>query len=200
MHPQPRAQRWKAHELVTTGPPDQPGAPARNGFNGFLRALPGDRLVVTVVNGYGFALPGRAHKTSANLTPAPGRQDHTTSPSASASLVYRARSSLTGLSTRPAITSRSTLPRPPHPAPYVRDDRETPLCVGRDGRTCRDDLPDEPSGIFFESGLDSNLVICPSGTKSVLSAAAQSSSSSLRKAGTPRVSAIALIATPRRLF
>jgi hypothetical protein len=25
--------------VVTTGPPDQPGAPARNGFNGFLRAL-----------------------------------------------------------------------------------------------------------------------------------------------------------------
>ena len=24
-------------------------------------------------------------------------------------------------------------PRPPHPLPYVRDDRETPLCVGRDG-------------------------------------------------------------------
>jgi hypothetical protein len=24
-------------------------------------------------------------------------------------------------------------PRPSHPAPYVRDDRETPLCVGRDG-------------------------------------------------------------------
>jgi hypothetical protein len=23
-------------------------------------------------------------------------------------------------------------PRPPHPAPYVRDDRETPLCLGRD--------------------------------------------------------------------
>jgi hypothetical protein len=29
------------------------------------------------------SLPGRADKTSANLTPAPGRQDHTTSPSAS---------------------------------------------------------------------------------------------------------------------
>ena len=24
------------------------------------------------------------------------------------------------------------LPRPSHPEPYVRDDRETPLCVGRD--------------------------------------------------------------------
>jgi len=25
------------------------------------------------------------------------------------------------------------LPRPSHPVPNVRDDRETPLCVGRDG-------------------------------------------------------------------
>jgi hypothetical protein len=25
-------------------------------------------------------------------------------------------------------------PHPPHPLPYVRDDRETPLCVGRDGK------------------------------------------------------------------
>jgi hypothetical protein len=47
---------------------------------------------------------------------ASGRQDHTTSPSAD---------------------KRSRLwrrPRPSHPLPYVRDDRETPLCVGRDGR------------------------------------------------------------------
>ena len=41
-------------------------------FYGLLRALPGDRLVATVICGI---LP-------ANLAPAPGRQDHTTSPSA----------------------------------------------------------------------------------------------------------------------
>src|SRR5215218_667207 len=29
--------------IVTVGSPDQPGIPARNGFNGFLRDLPGDR-------------------------------------------------------------------------------------------------------------------------------------------------------------
>jgi hypothetical protein len=45
---------------------------------------------------------------SANLTPASGRQDHTTSPSASAPFV------------------EPCWPRPPHPA-HVRDDRETPL-------------------------------------------------------------------------
>src|SRR3954469_9759463 len=43
MHPQSRVQNKKAHEVVTVGSPDQPGIPARNGFNGFLRDLPGDR-------------------------------------------------------------------------------------------------------------------------------------------------------------
>jgi hypothetical protein len=31
---------------VTTSTPESPGVPARNGFNGFLRALPGDRAVL----------------------------------------------------------------------------------------------------------------------------------------------------------
>src|ERR1700738_5048025 len=55
-----------------------------------------------------------------DLTPASGRHDHTTSPSASAPFVR-------------ALFARLTLPRPPHPVPYVRDDHDTPLCVGRDG-------------------------------------------------------------------
>jgi hypothetical protein len=46
---------------------------------------------------------------SANLTPASGRQDHTTSPSAG----------------RRSRQQRRL--RPSHPASYVRDDRETPL-------------------------------------------------------------------------
>src|SRR5712664_201364 len=31
---------------VTTSTPESPGVPARNGFNGFLRALPGDRALL----------------------------------------------------------------------------------------------------------------------------------------------------------
>jgi hypothetical protein len=61
----------------------------RNGFNGFLRALPGDRA---------FLSPSLAELASANLTPASRRQDHTTSPSASP---------------RPR---QKHSPRPPHPA------------------------------------------------------------------------------------
>jgi hypothetical protein len=45
----------------------------RNGFNGLFRALPGDRAL----------LPPSLTDNSANLTPASGCQDHTTSPSAS---------------------------------------------------------------------------------------------------------------------
>jgi hypothetical protein len=61
----------------------------RNGFNSLYRALPGDRAF----------LPPSPALSSANLTPASGRQDHTSSPSA------RKRPRLW----RPL--------RPPHPAP-----------------------------------------------------------------------------------
>ena len=53
----------------------------RNGFNGFLRALPGDRA---------FLPPSSLRSLlPRNLTPASGRQDHTTSPSASRAVRYR---------------------------------------------------------------------------------------------------------------
>ena len=78
-----------AHECSHHGCTGTPGIPARNGFNGFLRALPGDRA---------FLSPSSA-LLLADLTPASRRQDHTTSPSASA----------------PFVNQRC--PRPPHPAP-----------------------------------------------------------------------------------
>jgi len=40
-------EKQKPHELVTTVAPESPGIPARNGFNGFLRALPGDRAFLS---------------------------------------------------------------------------------------------------------------------------------------------------------
>jgi hypothetical protein len=58
-----------------------PGIPARNGFNGFLRALPGDRACLP---------PSPVKLLFTNLTPASGRQDHTTSPSARSALVSSA--------------------------------------------------------------------------------------------------------------
>jgi hypothetical protein len=38
--------------------------------------------------------------------------------------------------------------------PYVRDDRETPLCVGRDGEGYAGDLGQMGTGIFLQEGLD----------------------------------------------
>src|SRR5216683_7349950 len=93
---QPQVHRINRHSL-------------RNGFNGFLRALPGDRAL----------LPPSFADRSATLAPASGRQDHTTSPSAATSFVR-------------AHFARLTLPRPSHPAPNVRDDREPPLLRERD--------------------------------------------------------------------
>jgi hypothetical protein len=75
----------------------------RNGFNGFLRALPSDRLSCRC---------RRAKLVSLNLMPASRHQDHTTSPSASHAPVLRERNVHRIL-------------------PHVRDDRETPLW-GRD--------------------------------------------------------------------
>ena len=82
----------KAHALVTTVAPGSPGIPARNGFNGLFRALPGDRA---------FLPPSLGGIASANLTPASGRQDHTTSPSADSALV----SSATRVHRIPALRS-----------------------------------------------------------------------------------------------
>ncbi|MGB9118651.1 hypothetical protein, partial [Bradyrhizobium sp.] len=44
--------------------------------------------------------------------------------------------------------------RPPHPAPNVRDDRETPLEWERDAEGYATDLGQARSGIFFAGGLD----------------------------------------------
>src|SRR5260221_3072832 len=86
---------------------NHPAFPAQ-WFYGLLRALPGDQACLT---------PSPA-LLLADLTPASGRQNHTTWPYASASFV------------RLAI-ARLTPPRPPHPLPNVRDDRETPLYRAR---------------------------------------------------------------------
>jgi hypothetical protein len=76
-------------------------------FYDLLRALPGDRAFLP-------PSPPRSLLLR-NLTPASGCQDHTTSSSAWATLVSRC----------------SRVHRIP---PRVRDDREPPLCVGRDAQ------------------------------------------------------------------
>jgi hypothetical protein len=46
-HPQPRVENGKHASVVTTVAPDHPAFPHANGFNGFLRARPGDRALLS---------------------------------------------------------------------------------------------------------------------------------------------------------
>src|SRR5712664_2306744 len=90
---QPRVHRNSRHSL-------------HNGFNGVLRALPGDHAWLP-------PSPARRGSVFATLAPALERQDHTTSPSAQPPFVR-------------AMTALGDV-RPSHPLPNVRDDRDTPL-------------------------------------------------------------------------
>src|SRR5713226_9080463 len=158
LHPRPRVHLVVVERTrVTTSTPESPDVPARNGFNGFLRALPGDRALLPP-SPCGLKLlssPVEPNEPPQDLTPASRRQDHTTSPYAATSLV---RSLL--IAHRPFANppcnpvARKTLPRPPHPIPTFVTIMIRPS--SRDGmaRTCRDDLPDGESEIFLREGLD----------------------------------------------
>jgi hypothetical protein len=97
------------------------------------------------------------------LTPASGRQDHTILPSATASLVRVLVIAHKSFDPPCDPIARSTLPRPPHPAPNVRDDHDTPLLSGRDGKSSRDDLGCVKTEIFLQRGLDTPVNKPPDG-------------------------------------
>jgi hypothetical protein len=159
----PAAPRAKVEStwVGTTGSPVQTGFPCAMVLTASF-VLPGDRAL----------LPPSPRRLTASLarlgrdlppqdlTPASGRQDHTTSPSATTSFVCapvdRSRAQRTALQPRlRADAAASTASRPTSVTIASR-----PSC-GRDGRILSGDLPD---GIFFELGLDRNLLICPSGS------------------------------------
>src|SRR3981189_3728291 len=104
MHPQPRMQNKTKHtSIVTTVTPVSPGIPRAMVLRLTSRSPRRSGLFVTVVS----------RVFSQDLTPASRRQNHTTSPSASAPLVKRA----------------ARVHRIP---PHVDDVRNAPL-LGRDG-------------------------------------------------------------------
>ena len=78
--------------------------------------------------------PGWADLTPQDLTPASGRQDHTTSPYAATSLV-RSLGDRSQAFRQPALQliARKTLPRPPHPIPTSVTIAIRPS-VGRDAK------------------------------------------------------------------
>ena len=120
---------------VTTSTPESPDVPARNGFTTYFVLSPVTGLFchrrqrIRVLS-----KPGRADSTSANLTPASGRQDHTILPYAATSLVRVLLTAHKSLRTRPAIPSRAKRCRVHRIPPRVRDDRDTPLLWGGTGK------------------------------------------------------------------
>src|SRR6266851_2918616 len=65
----------------------------------------------------GFVQARLGRRNSANLTPASGRQDHTTSPYATSSLVRVLLIAHKSFDSPCDPVARQTLPRPPHPHP-----------------------------------------------------------------------------------
>jgi hypothetical protein len=115
--------------------PGHPGPPCANGFNGLFRA-PRRRIRLATVIGElnGAVRSGWIRKHLRRLDTSNGCQDHTALPSATAPFVLRASIAHETSKSPPCDRStRAALSRPPHPRPNVRDDRDTPLCAGRDG-------------------------------------------------------------------
>src|SRR6202043_2100793 len=112
----------------------RPAFPAQ-WFYGLFRALPGDRACLP---------PSSAEMASANLMPASGHQDHTTSPSASSALSSLAPPA--SIASRPAAVTIACRPS-----------------VGRDGGGYRSDLGQERTGIFLREGLDTGIAEQPVG-------------------------------------
>jgi hypothetical protein len=118
---------------VTTSTPESPGIPARNGFTAYVVLSPVTGSFATVASRIWFChCPVGLTKPPQDLTQRRGVRT-TRFCRTRKHLSSACRISLTSLIDPPCDpVARKTLPRPPHPVPYVRNDRETPLCVGRD--------------------------------------------------------------------
>ncbi len=131
-----KAKRTRAYRFSG----GNPASPAQWSY-GLYRALPGDEFLLSPSSAdQGLASQSRlGGRASADLTPATGVRT-TRFCRTQISAVRLARSEpLT--KNRPAIqVTRPTLPRPPHPAPNVRDDRDTPLLRARDNVKSKADL------------------------------------------------------------
>jgi len=125
LHPRSRVQWVEGGAHEHTGSAETLRPSLRNGFTAYFVLSPVNGSFATVISGI---LP-------ANLTPAPRRQDHTTSPYAS----HHPR--------------QSWRPRPPQPVPTFVTMADAPL-LGTGWRQFSFDLPDGLSGKFFARGLD----------------------------------------------
>jgi hypothetical protein len=120
LHPRPRVHFVVVERTrVTASTPESPGIFARNGFTTYVALSPVTGLFChRHPRSKVLSLPGWANRTSTNLTPASGRQDHTILPSASNISRQRAGDRSQVPKNPPCDPiARKTLPRPPHPTP-----------------------------------------------------------------------------------
>ena len=156
--PRPRVQKYKKHtSIVTTVTPEIARHSPRNGFNGFLRALPGVRILGCHRHRrIRFCQTWSGRLASADLAPATGAR------------TTRLRRPLKRRSSRvPFVSSRAFDP-PCHPltSPGAAASTASRLAsvtiasrpsVRRDGRGYRFDLGKARSGIFLQTGLDRQI-------------------------------------------
>src|ERR1700682_4444735 len=130
--------------------------------------LPGDRAVLPPSSADMFlSKPGWADLNSANLTPASGRQDHTTSPYAATSLV-RTLGDRSQAFRQPALQSRRAQNAAASTAshPNVRDDHDTPLFLRTGWREFVEMIcPTGEAKYFCKGGWTANSLICPWGNQ-----------------------------------
>ena len=120
--------------------PEQPGIPCAMGLR-LIPCSPRRRIPLASIAGglKALAKPGWISQNLRRLDASNGRQNHTALPSAI--IAVRRRAAFAHEQAHPAKTSCAPgVPRPPLPAPNVRDDRDTPLFWARDGGSCRSDL------------------------------------------------------------
>jgi len=130
------ACKIKKHtSVVTTGSPELPGTPARDGFTAYF--------VISPVIGLSCHRRLRCRKLDASVE-ASGPHD------------FAVRIS----NVRQRCLRVHRIP------PRVRDDRDTPLLVGRDGTAYSFDLGQVRTKLFLKMGVDSKSrspLICPTG-------------------------------------
>jgi hypothetical protein len=138
-HPQPCVRNEKAHKRSHHGHTGNARHSPRDGFNGLLRALSGDRA---------FLSPSPADHP-ADLMPASRHQDHTTSPSAPVSTKaarrswYQSRRSFSEGGSASFVLRHCRVHRIPHPT-FVTIAKRPSWWV-RDARRSARDLPDVAS-------------------------------------------------------
>src|SRR5436190_4562090 len=125
----------KAHEVVTTGSPERPGIPR-------AMVLTVSFVISPVI---GLCCHRRRQVTTCQLdasVEASGPHD---------------------FAVRISTVRQKHQPRPSHPVPNVRDDRETPLCVGRDGETYEVIWVRDERKYFSSWGWTAKRLICLTG-------------------------------------